>query len=144
MWLWKTSESYLHLLIYYFIDIVDVWKILKFTDLSKQIGLCPGWVGILPYIWSSLLPHLSFLFISQALRHSLVVNISILCANPFQLLRKFFLTPDVNECKDRSHRCDKNANCTNTDGSYTCMCRSGYSGDGYNCSGKCFHCYDWQ
>ena len=29
-----------------------------------------------------------------------------------------------------------NAQCTNTDGSYTCGCLNGYSGDGKNCTGK--------
>ena len=30
-----------------------------------------------------------------------------------------------------------NTECTNTDGSYTCSCTPGYSGDGMNCSGEC-------
>ena len=29
-----------------------------------------------------------------------------------------------------------NAECTDTEGSYECECRTGYSGDGFNCSGK--------
>ena len=43
---------------------------------------------------------------------------------------------DVDECVDGSHMCDSNAQCTNTDGSYYCICGVGYSGDGYNCSSK--------
>ena len=32
--------------------------------------------------------------------------------------------------------CDMNAECTNTDGSYTCSCLAGYSGDGLStCDG---------
>ena len=31
--------------------------------------------------------------------------------------------------------CDKNANCTNTDGSYICACKEGYTGDGHSCQG---------
>ena len=41
---------------------------------------------------------------------------------------------DIDECK--STPCDKNAACVNTDGSFTCTCNTGYSGDGFNCSGK--------
>lgn len=29
--------------------------------------------------------------------------------------------------------CDENALCTNTDGSFTCECNDGYSGDGMTC-----------
>ena len=32
--------------------------------------------------------------------------------------------------------CHTNATCTNTIGSFTCACKSGYSGNGRNCSGK--------
>ena len=46
----------------------------------------------------------------------------------------FFL--DVNEClTDKANECDSNAVCTNTEGSYVCRCKRGFSGDGDNCSG---------
>ena len=41
---------------------------------------------------------------------------------------------DINECEG-SNNCDINANCTNTQGNYTCSCNTGYHGDGVNCSG---------
>ena len=45
-----------------------------------------------------------------------------------------FLTHlDINECS--SNPCHGNATCNNTAGSYMCVCDSGYSGDGFNCSG---------
>ena len=31
--------------------------------------------------------------------------------------------------------CDSNANCTDTDGSYTCECEPGYTGNGTFCTG---------
>jgi hypothetical protein len=43
----------------------------------------------------------------------------------------------VNECLSNS-TCDANATCNNTEGSYTCTCDSGYSGDGISCDGM--HC----
>ena len=31
-----------------------------------------------------------------------------------------------------------NAECTQTNGSYRCMCGYGYEGDGFNCTGELF------
>ena len=33
--------------------------------------------------------------------------------------------------------CGENAECLNTEGTYSCQCRSGFTGDGYSCSGRC-------
>ena len=38
---------------------------------------------------------------------------------------------DVDECQNEP--CDKNANCTNNLGSFSCSCRTGYLGDGISC-----------
>ena len=43
----------------------------------------------------------------------------------FLIKRKLFLT-DINECKTGKHTCDINARCTNTDGSYSCTCKTKY------------------
>ena len=43
---------------------------------------------------------------------------------------------DIDECSSGSHDCDVNANCTNTNGSYSCTCNEGYSGKGDSCQGK--------
>ena len=42
---------------------------------------------------------------------------------------------DINECTKKTHNCHKDADCTNTVGSFTCACKKGYSGDGRNCKG---------
>ena len=44
---------------------------------------------------------------------------------------------DVDECQnDTLNTCDVNADCSDTDGSFTCTCREGYSGTGNQCQGK--------
>ena len=40
---------------------------------------------------------------------------------------------DINECEDGTSNCDVNAACTDTEGSFLCVCNSGFSGDGFTC-----------
>ena len=46
---------------------------------------------------------------------------------------------DLHECNLVTHDCHDNATCNNTDGSYVCECDVGYTGDGFNCTGKKLH-----
>ena len=41
----------------------------------------------------------------------------------------------MDECKSDISDRDVNANCTNTEVSYKCKCKAGYTGDGHSCSG---------
>ena len=43
---------------------------------------------------------------------------------------------DIDECDAANNSCHENAWCNNTQGSFTCSCKPGYEGDGYNCTGK--------
>ena len=47
-----------------------------------------------------------------------------------------FVIVDIDECSDASHKCDPNANCTNTVGSHSCSCEDGFTGNGRSCSGR--------
>ena len=42
---------------------------------------------------------------------------------------------DIDECSADSNPCDENADCTNTDGSYSCTCKEGFDGNGITCKG---------
>ena len=45
---------------------------------------------------------------------------------------------DDDECSKETAVCDANARCTNTQGSYKCGCREGFTGDGFVCRGTIF------
>ena len=46
----------------------------------------------------------------------------------------FYTISDMDECL--YHQCDVNAICNNNLGSFSCECKPGYSGDGFNCTGR--------
>ena len=48
-----------------------------------------------------------------------------------------FLFIDIDECATDADNCDDtNGICTNTEGSFTCACNTGFNGDGVTCSGN--------
>ena len=53
----------------------------------------------------------------------------------FRFLNRFFFFSDIDECSVDSSPCDDNADCTNSDGSYSCTCKQGFSGNGVVCTG---------
>jgi len=52
------------------------------------------------------------------------------------LLYYFFISLDVDECSASDSLCDLKADCKNTLGSYRCLCKPGFTGDGRTCSGR--------
>lgn len=47
----------------------------------------------------------------------------------------FLFILDIDECELQTDNCHDDALCTNSDGSYTCTCNSGFIGDGMDCIG---------
>ena len=45
---------------------------------------------------------------------------------------------EIGDCM-RLSPCPDYATCNDTEGSYTCTCDSGYSGDGFSCDGRLLH-----
>ena len=52
--------------------------------------------------------------------------------------REDFITTiaDIDECSRGTDNCDLNADCRNTQGSFQCVCREGYEGNGRICTGN--------
>ena len=49
-----------------------------------------------------------------------------------------FFTTDIDECSAETNLCDENADCANIDGSFSCTCKEGFTGDGKTCQGVFF------
>ena len=45
---------------------------------------------------------------------------------------------DIDECTEGSNNCNVYADCIDNPGSFECVCKTGFSGDGFNCSSKWF------
>ena len=57
------------------------------------------------------------------------------CLRHFLLFYPCCSFSDINECAVQGS-CHMKATCTDTVGSFTCACNTGYAGDGKNCEGK--------
>ena len=47
-----------------------------------------------------------------------------------------FLILAIDECSTQQDDCHDNATCSDTDGSYTCSCNDGFTGDGFTCASE--------
>jgi len=54
----------------------------------------------------------------------------------YELIMSLVVSSDVDECSGESSPCDVNADCTNSDGSYSCTCKQGFTGNGTICQGN--------
>lgn len=48
----------------------------------------------------------------------------------------YCLVTDVDECAAVPGPCSEDASCINTDGSFECICKPGFTGDGVQCEGE--------
>lgn len=68
-----------------------------------------------------------------------VITSRVFWAKLKQFLCTFYNSLEVNECNDSSHDCHPDAFCTDTDDSFNCTCKAGYTGDGRICVGLYSH-----
>ena len=52
------------------------------------------------------------------------------------MLTDYHIRTDIDEYVFDEDNCHGNASCTNTEGSFTCSCNPGYTGDGVNYTSK--------
>ena len=55
-----------------------------------------------------------------------------------------FFTTDIDECSAEPNPCDENADCVNIDGSFSCTCKEGFTGDGKTCQGAFFQFFSFR
>ena len=58
-------------------------------------------------------------------------NISIYATEQYSL--KWINYADINECETQYNNCDPNAKCINKRGSFKCVCKDGFQGNGVDC-----------
>lgn len=46
---------------------------------------------------------------------------------------------DIDECSEGTNDCHVDSTCTDTEGSYICTCKNGFSGNGVQCDRKCLN-----
>ena len=51
------------------------------------------------------------------------------------IFKLFVKILDIDECSEELNPCDQNADCTNSNGSYSCTCKQGFAGNGTACEG---------
>ena len=74
--------------------------------------------------------------LSKQLSIYLYHNSIFLCKHSCTIVyTQLSIDPDIDECTNNTHNCTQT--CTNTDGSFTCGCNSGYvlDSDGVTCNG---------
>ena len=54
-------------------------------------------------------------------------------------MSSFHYCSEVDECAVGSDSCHDNATCHNTQGSYSCSCNTGFTGNGFSCTSKFFY-----
>ena len=102
-------------------------------------GVWPGcghgasrWVGLtykVNSLWFLLVSSCPTTSKDQVKKHDKVLHPGLL--SPLS-----FCHADVDECETDLNNCHENAQCANTEGSFTCTCKPGYTGDGTKCTSK--------
>ena len=65
-------------------------------------------------------------------------GMNIIANQYFKIIVPSHAIIDINECL-LTNTCHSDAICNDTEGSYICQCKDGYTGDGLNCSGQLYH-----
>ena len=133
------------LLMFFYIHLLDINECTENTDGCAQ--MCTNTIGSFTcacrvgYLLNSdgracqgIVYNTMISFILTKLHGSTIRNVLLMLL--LILLSFFCICTDIDECSSGVHNCAQN--CTNTVGSYTCSCRSGYrlNNDGLRCDGQ--------
>ncbi|XP_041372630.1 adhesion G protein-coupled receptor E2-like [Gigantopelta aegis] len=95
--------------------------------------LCPNFLTVLFQVWAVLKDVEDLVEITFKTFYWFCISVGI--NDDIRLTSNVVLfNADTNECQTEESSCDVHADCNNTPGSYTCICRDGYTGDGRTCT----------
>ena len=93
--------------------------------------------AIITYIYVVVVAITTGIVVGSCLPGSTRQKITIITGVTKQIVhRNLFIVLDIDECTDGTHSCGVYAVCNNTPGSYNCMCKDGFYGDGIKCTGN--------
>ncbi|XP_073252197.1 uncharacterized protein [Porites lutea] len=96
----------------------------RFAWANKEISNFEHWAPQQPNDWKN-----EDCVHTLGLRHDYTWN-DVPCDNCYN----YTCFKDLDECATNAYTCGVNAECRNTVGSYRCVCKVGFSGDGYTCN----------
>lgn len=87
------------------------------------------------YLWKSIL----ILYIVVRGGINLFLNIKKRVYLAYVDSKKYISFIDIDECSEGTNDCHVDSTCTDTEGSYICTCKNGFSGNGVQCDRKCLN-----
>ena len=115
--------------------MVCLFELLSFEQSSNYSNTPPfrekSLIIVFHRIWTPELKLFNFVRIIRVI----MVHVHIMVWWMSYIFLLWLMSADVNECSRGTDRCHLHATCRNIQGSYTCSCNTGYTGNGFSCTG---------
>jgi len=112
--------------------VTELWRLMQCCkDSAKSCSLHQAFTTVTIAEWQHLFTGKLYAFLCTIspvfwlAQQRILDSMSRLCCMSCDITSLHFCHTDINECSLRTHNCEQL--CTNTPGSFTCSCRSGYT-----------------